>query len=764
MFEQSAFVVIPGGCLLTIVRAVHLKDTNFLCSKEEDYVLHRLYAPAVMLAASFFSVTTWASTIPAGLITWDVNFPGNAGQFDIANETGVNASVLPDTTFPISTKLTFSGLGLVVHFANGSTNTYGSSYFTLGADGQSFDGTPIPIGGTNPLPTSATLTGLFSPLSITLTNGTTTPILASFTATITPSGGTTLADGDLAIINATTGVVGGTPEPGTWALMGIGLGCATVFRRKRTLASCRSFFTQSGGPAAKGMLVMSVLLMAQLAVAQVNLNTWTSPDSGTAGINNVNVLGSSFPTTGTITPANVVVTFATSCGGASLATTNATSVKTVIGSSKRVNVAIPGSLATGTYFVTVTDSTGGDATFTSNNCSAVNVTHTNSTLSACLPTSSLGVLAPLSAGKVTAYVPQGNWGGGSTGIQAVDIELGSSKTAISTPNIVNSCSSNPATGQSVCVANNTDVYLISGTTLTNTLTSGSTSIASFSGGSCENCGVAINPLTNKAVIAMGLSANANGGVQLLDLNTNTFSPPVVQTSGEVSEDISVDPTRNFILSAGEGGVYTLFQIQADNTTLKEFAPTFNTGLVNDTSGEDCSTGIAVSSGEGSNTVFLMDLTQIALGASTYTAPNTTATLVTSYFFSAGLSATTIAPGTSHLGVTTGEFGGNTFAVIKLPSTGGTGTPTLVDYAVANIPTSATCGTWSAGFDPHTVTAYTSPNDGKAYALFTNAGASCVARVDLAAVLAATRGGSGLSAHDVSNANFPAAAATFYLTH
>jgi hypothetical protein len=719
-----------------------------------------VFAPALVLAASVFSPATWASTIPAGFVSWDVIFPGNAGQFDIANETGPNSSVFPDATFPISTKLNLSGLGLVVHFANGSTSTFGPSYFTLSADGQSFNGTAIPIGGTNPLPTSATLTGLFSPSSITLNDGSTTPILSTFSATDTPSSGLTLADGDFAVVNATTGTVGAVPEPGTWALMGIGLVCVSAFGRKGTRTSLAGLLMRGG--AARGMLVVCILLMAQLAVAQVNLNTWTTPDNGTAGINSVNLVGGGFPT-GTITPANVVVTFATTCSGSPVATTAAASVRTIIGSSRRVGVLIPGTLATGAYFVALSDSAGGDANFTSNNCSEVNVTHTNSTLSACLPTSSLGVLAPTTAGKVTAYVPQGFWEGGSTGIQAVDIELGSSKTSIVTPNVTNSCSSNPATGQTVCVANNTDVYLISGTTLTSTLTSGSTGTASFSGGSCQNCGVAINPLTNKAAIAMGLSTNFDGGIQLLDLNTNTFSPPVGQTSGKVSEDISVDPTRNFILSAGEGGVYTLFQIQADNTTLKEFASTFNTALANDTSGEDCSTGIAVTSGEGSNTVFLMDLTQISLGTSTYTAPHAEVTLVTSYSFSAGLSATTVAQGTSHLGVTTGEFGGNTFAVIELPSTSGSGTPTLVDYAVAAIPNSSACGTWSSGFDPHTVTAYTSPNDGKAYALFANSGASCVARIDLAAVLAATRGGIGFSAHDVSAANFPAAAVTFYLT-
>ena len=85
----------------------------------------------------------------------------------------------------------------------------------------------------------------------------------------------------------------------------------------------------------------------------VNLATYTTPDNGTAGINNVNITGSGFPV-GTITPANIVVTFATTCGGAAAATTNATSITTVVLSTKRVNVLLPGSLVAGDYAVPAT--------------------------------------------------------------------------------------------------------------------------------------------------------------------------------------------------------------------------------------------------------------------------------------------------------------------------------------------------------------------------------------------------------------------------
>src|SRR5215831_4903497 len=133
-------------------------------AKEEDFRLMQILrnrvrggcTTSIILASCLFAGTTTAATFPSGFISWDIVFSGNAGQFDITNQTGPNASVFPDTTFPIATKLALSSLSLMVDFSNGSHTTFGSSYFTLSADNQSFDGSPIPIGGTNPLPISAT--------------------------------------------------------------------------------------------------------------------------------------------------------------------------------------------------------------------------------------------------------------------------------------------------------------------------------------------------------------------------------------------------------------------------------------------------------------------------------------------------------------------------------------------------------------------------------------------------------------------------------
>ena len=72
-----------------------------------------------------------------------------------------------------------------------------------------------------------------------------------------------------------------------------------------------------------------------------------------------------------------------------------------------------------------------------------------------------------------------------------------------------------------------------------------------------------------------------------------------------------------------------------------------------------------------------------------------------------------APG-GHVATVTSEFGGSSFAVLRLPATSGSGTPAIVDYAFVSC-----IDDFDAGFYPHTLTAYTSPNDGKAYTVFAN---------------------------------------------
>jgi hypothetical protein len=153
----------------------------------------------------------------------------------------------------------------------------------------------------------------------------------------------------------------------------------------------------------------------------------------------------------------------------------------------------------------------------------------------CSPSSSLAVL--IQGTNVTSYVPKGNWESSATGVSLVQIEgSGTTPTVIPTTNAVNSCASNSKTGQTVCVANNTDVYLLNGSTIAPTLTSAGSGSVSFSGGSCTNCGVSMDSVDNPALI--GLSLADAGGYQFLNLaGTPTFLTAFpTQSSGEISED------------------------------------------------------------------------------------------------------------------------------------------------------------------------------------------------------------------------------------
>lgn len=484
-----------------------------------------------------------------------------------------------------------------------------------------------------------------------------------------------------------------------------------------------------------------VLGWSASARAQVHLNTWTLPSQGFAGTTQVNITGSGFPT-GTISPGSVTITVAKSCGGPALATTTGLKVTNLLGTSDRIEFLIPSSLsksvASGTIVdVSIAGKTSGGIAFSSTNCSLMKVL-VEAAISSCLPSSSLGVLLPAKGtGNVTAYAPNGAWGASGTGIQAVPIEGSGSLASIATANAVNSCASNSGTGETVCVANNTDVYLITGSTLNTTLTSGSTGFASFSGGSCHNCGVAINGLTNTAVIEMGLSGSPSGsGLQFLNLATNTLSA-TFPSGNIVSENIQWDPARKLILSPDERGIYDLFNTSAATPT--EFGMSIGGDL--DSAAEDCTTGIALSTNEFTSELFIADLTQATFTAGspgTWTAPGQFTTFPEFGEFAAGTSGIAVAPG-SHLAIVNGEFGGNQFGVVVLPSTSGSGTPSFGDYVAALLPNTPDGSAFSTGLDPHTLTAYVSPNTGKVIGLIANSPPpTFIAVIDLQALLSAPR--------------------------
>ena len=378
-------------------------------------------------------------------------------------------------------------------------------------------------------------------------------------------------------------------------------------------------------------------------------------------------------------------------------------------------------------------------------CSPLNVIPPQS----CMAGNSLSAL--IAGANVTAFLPNGSYSERtSPGISVVAIEGTGPTVQISTPGIVNTCGGNSQTGKVVCTANDLDVYLINGLasppTITSTLTSGaSAAVQSDSGGPCQTCNVAIDPLHNKAYLSVSSGPVQGGAFQPLDLATGTLGTPI-PANGQLatSEGILFDGLRGFVLSPNEGeenpdepGDYQLLNTATGQVfdLINPLGPpgaafgttppdVCNDGALFDSAAEDCTTGIALSTLEFSDQLFLVDLTRATFNtaSSTWSAPNGYFSMPEFQHYlcegsGTGTDGISIAPYT-HLGVVAGEFGGSAFAAIQLPATaGGTGTtpPTLVDYAFSLLPATPDGNPWQAGQDPHTLTTYTSPTNGRSYA-------------------------------------------------
>jgi hypothetical protein len=388
----------------------------------------------------------------------------------------------------------------------------------------------------------------------------------------------------------------------------------------------------------------------------------------------------------------------------------------------------------------------------------------------CSPSSSLSVL--VQGANVTAYVPKGSWSGGSTGLSVVNIEGSSiTPTLVPTASTVNSCASDPTTGQTVCTANNSDVYILNGTAISNTLTSGGSGSICFSGGCATNTGVAMDSTHGKAVI--GESVANSPGFQYLNLGTLTFEPPLISPAGIISEDPLIDPTRSstgldtttgnpdgaLLLSASEYGNYEIADVT--NSTSPAFFEHAVPSPIGepDSSGEDCQTGIALAPEEFASVVYIGDLTQATFtpgtpGSWTVPAGAEQQQTLSEAVLSAGASGIAVAQGT-HKGVVSGEFGGSNITAIALPTTSGSGTPAISDWVTCSISSS-----FSAGYDPHTVTAYQSPATGDAVALVANTGATSVAAVDLTRMLDTTLVPRTVGGHACSSGTLPATVVSF----
>jgi hypothetical protein len=130
----------------------------------------------------------------------------------------------------VSSTVSFENLSLTVTYTGGASSPSGP--LTPDGFGDFSTGTAF-VGGDVE---SALLTGTFSPLTVTLPDGSTVAIAGSFSATITdPSG--PLVDTDSALINVVTSpIVSGVPEPGTGLLLLFGFALAGAWALGRRAA------------------------------------------------------------------------------------------------------------------------------------------------------------------------------------------------------------------------------------------------------------------------------------------------------------------------------------------------------------------------------------------------------------------------------------------------------------------------------------------------------------------------------------------------
>jgi hypothetical protein len=308
---------------------------------------------SAVVAMACLSQYAWADPIvPIGYVSYDVT-DTNVAQFDITNLTG-SYSLTPD--FPVTSSLDLTDLSLTVYFDGNVSVTYGSSYFTLDGNGVSWNGDLLST-------LSGAPTGLFGAISATLT-GTVVESTAqlnygdsvlfetsNFSATITDSSGY-LQNGDLAEIDMTV-----SPEPSTWLLLGTGVLGFLILARggrfKRHLARALPF-----------ACLMLLLPAASHAQSAVTLSTVTTPSTGVSG-GAVSITGSGYPS-GTITPAEVSIGVAATCGSSETSATPILVTK-VLGTVYKIQFTVPG-LSAGTYYISISGTSSTGNSFASSNC------------------------------------------------------------------------------------------------------------------------------------------------------------------------------------------------------------------------------------------------------------------------------------------------------------------------------------------------------------------------------------------------------------
>lgn len=385
----------------------------------------------------------------------------------------------------------------------------------------------------------------------------------------------------------------------------------------------------------------------------------------------------------------------------------------------------------------------------------------------------IGVL--ISGSDVTLFVPNTTYNSLRMGSVKKIIESAPGAAATRTQRLKtgysNSCAASPATGTAVCSGAFGTSYIVKTNNTVLPFKTGIKKLIHFTGGSCANCTVGIDDAAGQAIIA------TSAGYLPVQISPPAQLPIISTKNDVISGNFGFDPVNRRILSPNyeilnlkhfttgpphyqiirmsDGVAFDLadeaefFNAQGTCTTA---GGTTQRDALPDSGAYDVSTGIAYGTFRSPadcvpdlvEDIALFDLTQATFdtASGSWTTPGKRVqTLSEMTNLSNGITGIAIVPG-QHLALVADRRehsgGGGGFGALSLPTTSGSGIPSIQDWVQANLPDDPSGKPWRMSFEPNGLTAYESPNTGHGMGVIINQKRTYAAVIDIPALLTASR--------------------------